>query len=105
MLNYFVFPGFTDTWDELDALSAWIEEDGVDMLQLRNLNIDPELYMATLGEVIEHGEPMGVLPWLAEVQRRHPHLRFGYFNPPRSSFDEDPAELRFPVPGESDAHL
>ena len=87
MLNYFVFPGVTDTAPELEALSAWIARDGVDMVQLRNLNIDPEIYLETVGAVGGLGEPMGVLAWLEELRRRHPALRFGYFNPPRSTFD------------------
>jgi pyruvate-formate lyase-activating enzyme len=80
MLNYFVFPGFTDTLAELDALSAWIDEVGIDMVQLRNLNLDPEVYLAAVGE---QTEPMGLGPWLVELLRRHPRLRLGYFNPPR----------------------
>jgi pyruvate-formate lyase-activating enzyme len=105
MLNYFVFPGVTDTAAELEALSAWIERDDVDMLQLRNLNIDPELYLETLSETEFPGEPMGVIPWLAEVRRRHPRLSFGYFNPPRGSFESEPSPLRLPESGASDAHL
>ncbi|PIE20925.1 MAG: radical SAM protein [Proteobacteria bacterium] len=83
MLNYFVFPGVTDTEAELDALSAWIEDAGVDMIQLRNLNIDPELYLETVAAARGLGEPMGLLPWLERLRERHPRLAFGYFNPPR----------------------
>jgi pyruvate-formate lyase-activating enzyme len=94
MLNYFIFPGVTDNRAELDALSAWIEELPIDMLQLRNLNMDPEIYLAHVGEASGEGdEPMGIRPWLAEVRRRHPHIRFGYFNPPKRLFDEAPAAL------------
>jgi pyruvate-formate lyase-activating enzyme len=89
MLNYFVFPGVTDTAPELEALSRWIDDVGVDMLQLRNLNIDPEVYLATVAPAVgDPGEPLGLLAWLAEVRRRHPRLRFGYFNPPRRRFSE-----------------
>lgn len=97
MLNYFVFPGVTDTAEELEALSAWIDEAGIDMVQLRNLNIDPELYMETVRAVGGAGEPMGIVPWLREVRRRHPQLRFGYFNPPRRLFDAAPPQLVAPA--------
>ena len=83
MLNYFVFPGVTDTAAELEALSAWIAEDQIDMVQLRNLNIDPEMYLATVRDAGHTGEPMGIRTWLVELRRRFPALRFGYFNPPR----------------------
>lgn len=86
MLNYFVFPGVTDTREELDALSEWIEEVGIDMIQLRNLNIDPETYLDTLAEVTRLSSPMGLITWLHELRRRFPELAFGYFNPPRSRF-------------------
>lgn len=88
MLNYFVFPGVTDTPAELDALSAWIDEAKIDMVQLRNLNIDPELYLAAVTGVGHVVEPMGLLPWLHELRRRFPALRFGYFNPPRQTMHE-----------------
>ena len=93
MLNYLVFPGVTDTPGELEALSAWIDEAGVDMLQLRNLNIDPEIYLRAVHQVVRAEEPMGIAPWLREVRRRHPRLRWGYFNPPRRLFAAPPAPV------------
>ncbi len=86
MLNYFVFPGVTDTQPELDALSAWIDEAGIDMIQLRNLNIDPEVYLNLVADAGGAAEPMGLLPWLDLLKQRHPRLSFGYFNPPRRRF-------------------
>ena len=87
MLNYFVFPGVSDTEPELEALSAWIADDGVDMLQLRNLNLDPEVYLATVEPAGGMGEPMGIVRWLEELRLRHSQLRFGYFNPARALFE------------------
>lgn len=93
MLNYFVFPGVTDTPAELEALSAWIEEAKIDMVQLRNLNIDPEMYLEAVTAVGHVVEPMGLMPWLVELRRRFPALRFGYFNPPRETMAEPAPEL------------
>ena len=82
-LNYFVFPGVTDTEAELEALSSFIERGGVNMLQLRNLNIDPELYLNEIGdEAVD--SPLGVVAFIHELRRRFGELRFGYFNPPRT---------------------
>ena len=82
-LNYFVFPGVSDTPAEIEALSEFISEGGVDLVQLRNLNIDPELYLRVLPEGAV-AEPLGVLALVHELRRRFPQLRFGYFNPPRT---------------------
>jgi len=101
MLNYLVFPGVTDTQAELDALSAWIEEVGIDMLQLRNLNVDPEVYLRTIQAALEPSgglpEPLGMVPWLRALLGRHPGLRLGYFNPPRRLFREPPPPLDLPA--------
>lgn len=88
MLNYFVFPGVTDTEAELEALSAWIEEAKVDMVQLRNLNIDPEMYLAAVTAAGHVVAPMGLMAWLRELRRRFPALRFGYFNPAEATMAE-----------------
>ena len=84
-LNYFVFPGVSDSPVEIDALSELIADGGVKLLQLRNLNIDPELYLRELGDGAVDG-PIGVLAWIHELRRRFPTLRFGYYNPPRTRF-------------------
>ncbi len=82
-LNYFVFPGVSDSPAEIDSLSEFIERGGVHMLQLRNLNIDPELYLNELGDDAVDG-PIGVVAMIHELRRRFSQLRFGYFNPPRT---------------------
>jgi pyruvate-formate lyase-activating enzyme len=79
-VNLLCFPGVTDTEEELDALSELIDDTGLHMLQLRNLNIDPELYRAALPPAAL-GKGRG-MRWLrATLARRFPTLRFGYFNP------------------------
>jgi wyosine [tRNA(Phe)-imidazoG37] synthetase (radical SAM superfamily) len=79
-INLLCFPGVTDTEPELAALTALIEQTGLQMIQLRNLNIDPELYRASLpAGVVQPGRGMR---WLRDaLAKRFPQLRFGYFNP------------------------
>jgi pyruvate-formate lyase-activating enzyme len=89
-INLLCFPGVTDTAPELDALSSLVERTGLHMIQLRNLNIDPELYRRALppGSVAS-GRGMR---WLRDaLAERFPRLRFGYFNPPVRSRAEEPA--------------
>ncbi|HEY8120079.1 MAG TPA: radical SAM protein [Myxococcota bacterium] len=79
-INLLCFPGVTDTEAELAALCDLIAKTGVHMIQLRNLNIDPELYRASLPAGV--AQPGRGMRWLrARLARRFPQLRFGYFNP------------------------
>lgn len=80
-LNYFILPGFTDDPDEFDAFCQLIDQHRPDLIQLRNLNMDPEWYCRTIGHrpILT---PMGILNWHQRLQELFPDLRFGYFNPP-----------------------
>ncbi len=80
-INYLFLPGLNDEPEELDFLSAFIEETGLNLIQMRNLNIDPEWYLKKIG-FVPCGQPLGLLKLMDELARRFPHLRFGYFNPP-----------------------
>ena len=79
-LNYFVLPGFTDSNDEYDSLSRLIERHSPDLVQLRNLNIDPEIYLQAL-KYEPDPKPMGIRNWHTRLRERFPALKFGYFNP------------------------
>jgi pyruvate-formate lyase-activating enzyme len=78
-LNYFVFPGVTDQPAEVEALGELIEKTGLQMIQWRNLNIDPDLYLES---VPAPPGSLGVPAAMAAVRERFPGLRHGYFNPP-----------------------
>ncbi|HTB21340.1 MAG TPA: radical SAM protein [bacterium] len=83
-INYFVFPGVSDREREIEALLDLVGETGLHMIQWRNLNLDPELYVETLGgpeALIEAGEALGIPALLNELRQQFPALRFGYFNP------------------------
>ncbi len=79
-LNYFIQPGVTDSRAELEALSTLLTRCRPDLIQLRNLNMDPEWYLQTL-EFQPVEPPLGMRAWLHEVRQRFPALRLGYFNP------------------------
>ncbi|WP_300155290.1 radical SAM protein [Solidesulfovibrio sp.] len=85
-LNFLFFPGVSDTEAELAALTDLITEHRVDFVQLRNLNLDPELYLAVakksgaLANPARHAS-MGLKNFRKRLRKACPWLRFGYFNP------------------------
>ncbi|CAL1517597.1 radical SAM protein [Chitinophaga sp. MM2321] len=87
-INYFVFPGMTDSADEYEALRKLIRETGLNMIQWRNFNIDPDWYLGKLG-VTETGECLGVKQLQELIQEEFPDVKFGYFNPPMERINGD----------------
>ena len=79
-LNYFIFPGFTDDPAEFDALCELIATEKPDLIQLRNLNMDPEHYLQSI-EFTPSGPAMGMTHWHQQLKKLFPDLRFGYYNP------------------------
>ena len=79
-INYFVFPGMTDSVAEYEALRKLIKETGLKMIQWRNFNIDPDWYLGKIG-VTDTGECLGVKQLMEFIREEFPGLKFGYFNP------------------------
>lgn len=79
-LNYFILPGCTDDPQEFDALSRLIDRHRPDLIQLRNLNMDPDHYRQVIGHS-PAAPPLGMRNWLQALRTRFPWLRFGYYNP------------------------
>lgn len=92
-LNLLFFPGITDTEPEVQALVELVRSCGVSFIQLRNLNIDPEMYME-LVDGIEFGACMGLVNFRKRLRRQCPWLQFGYFNP----YLGEKAEITAPMP-------
>lgn len=78
-LNLLVFPGLTDRCGEMEALLDLIEEAGVEQVQLRNLNIDPD----HLWQMLRPGEDeiLGI-PALIDALKDIPGLEVGNFSRP-----------------------
>ena len=79
-INYFVFPGMTDSVDEYEALRKLIKSTGLKMIQWRNFNIDPDWYLGKIG-ITDTGECIGIRQMMDLLREEFPHLKFGYFNP------------------------
>ncbi len=79
-INYFVFPGMTDSVAEYEALRKLIRETGLKMIQWRNFNIDPDWYLGKIN-VVDTGECMGMKQFMELIHEEFPDVKFGYFNP------------------------
>ena len=80
MINYLVFPGVTDQEEEIEAMIDLIERTKVNFIHLKNLNIDPQLYMDRMpksdSRVVDMKKMMKILG------QEFPEVHFGYFNQP-----------------------
>ncbi len=86
-INYLVFPGFSDHEQEINALDKLIHDVQPDMIQTRNLNMDPDWYIRELG--LEKLEPVfiGMDNWINHMRSQFPGVKLGYFNPPRAEME------------------
>ncbi len=91
-INYFVFPGMTDTVEEYEALRKLIKDTDLSMIQWRNFNIDPDWYLEQIN-IPEVGELLGVKQLQDLIKEEFPNVKYGYFNPPieriKGNFDKD----------------
>ncbi|MBV8251662.1 MAG: radical SAM protein [Chitinophaga sp.] len=87
-INYFVFPGMTDTEAEYEALRKLIQETDLNMIQWRNFNIDPDWYLGRMN-IAETGECMGIKQLMDLIHEEFPNVKFGYFNPPMERITGD----------------
>lgn len=90
-INYFTFPGMTDSVDEYEAMRELIKYTDLSMIQWRNFNIDPDWYLGKIG-VTDTGEFIGIKQMMELLKEEFPNVRYGYFNPPierMRNFDND----------------
>ena len=79
-INLLTLPGLTDEEEEVEAVIRLIDDTGIDMIQMRNLNIDPEWYLRGIG-YRSSGRRLGTLQMMKCIHESHPQVKFGYFNP------------------------
>jgi hypothetical protein len=78
----------TDTEEEYEALRTLIKTTGLNMIQWRNFNIDPDWYLGKLG-ITNAGEAIGIRQMMSLIREEFPDLKFGYFNPPMERIKGD----------------
>jgi pyruvate-formate lyase-activating enzyme len=79
-INFLLFPGLADAEGEVEAMVAFLRETGVRLVQLRNLNIDPEVLLPRLPA--PRGRPIGIAAMTETLRRELPDLRIGNFSMP-----------------------
>ena len=99
MLNYLVFPGITDREDEVSTLIETIDTLGIDLIQMRNLSIDPQMYWQAMGV---EGQGMGMKKMLDRIKKEIPRIQFGYFNRTKENFYPEGYETDWPLPASLD---
>jgi len=77
-LNMLLLPGFNDRPEEAAAWEEFVAATGVDMIQLRNLNIDPEAVWPLLPP--EGAPPLGVRAFVRRLAERFPAVSLGSFS-------------------------
>lgn len=79
-LNLLLFPGLNDRQEEQAAWLQFLAETGVDMIQLRNLNFDPDSFLAAMPA---GGQPGGVGRFLQAIENKFPAIKLGSFTETR----------------------
>jgi len=79
-INYLIFPGYTDREEEVIKLKQLISEYNIDQVQMRNLSLDPSLYMNAVKRPV--GKALGVRNLIDTLRSEFPDLVIGYFNLP-----------------------
>lgn len=94
MINYLVSPGVSDAPEEVEALLRFVADTGVDMIQMRNLSIDPDCYNQEMGMP---GKGIGMYRLLQKLKQEFPRLQFGYYNRTRENFYPPDLESGWPL--------
>jgi len=80
MVNYLIFPGISDQEEEIKALKGLIRKTGVNFVHMKNLNIDPQLYLERMP--VTGSRAVSIRDMVTMIQKEFPGLELGYFNKP-----------------------
>ena len=76
-INYLIFPGVTDREEEVEAMIEFARRTGLRLIQLRNLNIDPESYLELIPPA--RGEILGMKQAIEIFQAELPDVVIGSY--------------------------
>ncbi len=81
-INLLCFPGMIDREREVEALLSFVKETGLRLIQLRNLNIDPEVLLPRVPALESMGRALGMRALIDTLKREVPHVEIGNFTRP-----------------------
>ncbi len=81
-INLLSFPGLIDREREVEALLTLIRETGLRLVQLRNLNIDPEVLLPRMPSFDTMGKALGMRTLIEILRREVPDVIIGNFTRP-----------------------
>ncbi|GIQ71335.1 radical SAM protein [Xylanibacillus composti] len=76
-INYLIFPGVTDREEEIEAMLEFVKRTGLKLIQMRNLNIDPESYLNLIPK--PQGELYGMKQMLEIFRAELPDVVIGSY--------------------------
>ncbi|KZE72091.1 radical SAM protein [Paenibacillus elgii] len=76
-INYLIFPGVTDREEEIEAMIEFARRTDLKLIQLRNLNIDPESYLSLIPPA--RGERYGMKQMLEIFREELPDVVLGSY--------------------------
>ncbi len=78
-INLLSFPGMIDREREVEALLSFIQETGLRLIQLRNLNIDPEVLLPRMPDLDTMGKALGMRTMIEIIKKEAPQVEIGNF--------------------------
>src|SRR5437667_534645 len=81
-INLLSFPGMIDREREVEALLSFVRETGLRLIQLRNLNIDPEVLLPRMPALDSMGKALGIRAMIEIIKRELPEIEIGNFTRP-----------------------
>ncbi len=81
-INLLCFPGMIDREREVEALLAFVKATGLRLIQLRNLNIDPEVLLPRMPALDSMGKALGMRKMIEIIHHEVPDIEIGNFTRP-----------------------
>src|SRR6266700_2255818 len=81
-INLLCFPGMIDREREVEALLAFVRETGLRLIQLRNLNVDPEVLLPRMPALETMGRAIGIPAFIETLRKEVPDVEIGNFSRP-----------------------
>ncbi|ULO07457.1 radical SAM protein [Paenibacillus sp. 19GGS1-52] len=76
-INYLIFPGVTDREEEIEAMVEFVRRTDLKLIQMRNLNIDPESYLGLIPPA--QGDILGMKTMLDIFREELPEVVIGSY--------------------------